>query len=44
MQALTGDLDTYGGPWTDAIQLTVKEANENGGVLGDSKYYNDSRG
>ena len=44
MQALTGDLDTYWGPWTDAIQLTVKEANENGGVLGDSKYYNDCRG
>jgi ABC-type branched-subunit amino acid transport system substrate-binding protein len=44
MQALTGDRDTYGGPWTDAIQLAVKEANENGGVLSDSKYYTDSRG
>lgn len=34
MQALTGDLGTYGQPMTDAIRLAVKEVNENGGVLG----------
>ena len=34
MQALTGDLGTYGGPMTDAAKLAVKEVNENGGVLG----------
>ncbi|MHC1610194.1 MAG: ABC transporter substrate-binding protein [Candidatus Methanospirareceae archaeon] len=34
MQALTGDLGTYGQPMTDAILLAVKEVNENGGVLG----------
>ena len=33
MQALTGDLGTYGGPMTDAMELAVKEVNENGGVL-----------
>jgi ABC-type branched-subunit amino acid transport system substrate-binding protein len=33
MQALTGDLGTYGGPMTDAMKLAVKEVNENGGVL-----------
>ena len=34
LQALTGDLGTYGGPMTDAIKLAIKEVNENGGVLG----------
>ncbi|MHC1623609.1 MAG: ABC transporter substrate-binding protein, partial [Candidatus Methanospirareceae archaeon] len=34
MQALTGDLGTYGQPMTDGILLAVKEVNENGGVLG----------
>jgi ABC-type branched-subunit amino acid transport system substrate-binding protein len=34
MQALTGDLGTYGGPMTDAAKLAIKEVNENGGVLG----------
>lgn len=34
IQALTGDLGTYGQPMTDAIRLAVKEVNENGGVLG----------
>ena len=34
MQALTGDLGSYGGPMTDAMKLAVKEVNENGGVLG----------
>ncbi|MFV9677046.1 MAG: ABC transporter substrate-binding protein, partial [Methanosarcinales archaeon] len=34
MQALTGDLSTYGGPMTDAAKLAIKEVNENGGVLG----------
>lgn len=34
LQSLTGDLGTYGGPMTDAIELAVKEINENGGVLG----------
>ena len=34
MQALTGDLGTYGGPMSDAMKLAVKEVNENGGVLG----------
>lgn len=33
LQALTGDLGTYGGPMTDAMKLAVKEVNENGGVL-----------
>ncbi|MDY6932166.1 MAG: ABC transporter substrate-binding protein, partial [Halobacteriota archaeon] len=33
LQALTGDLGTYGGPMTDAMKLAIKEANENGGVL-----------
>ncbi len=34
LQALTGDLGTYGGPMTDAIKLAIKEVNESGGVLG----------
>ena len=34
LQSLTGDLGTYGSPMTDAMNLAVKEANENGGVLG----------
>jgi PGF-CTERM protein len=34
IQALTGDLGTYGGPMSDAMKLAVKEVNENGGVLG----------
>ncbi len=34
LQSLTGDLGTYGGPMTDAMKLAVKDANENGGVLG----------
>jgi branched-chain amino acid transport system substrate-binding protein len=34
MQALTGDLGTYGQPMTDGMLLAVKEVNENGGVLG----------
>ena len=33
MQALTGDLGTYGQPMTDAIRLAVKEVNENGGAV-----------
>lgn len=34
MQALTGDLGTYGQPMTDGMLLAVKEVNDNGGVLG----------
>jgi PGF-CTERM protein len=34
MQALTGDLGTYGQPMTDGMRLAIKEVNENGGVLG----------
>ncbi len=33
IQALTGDLGTYGQPMTDGMLLSVKEVNENGGVL-----------
>jgi branched-chain amino acid transport system substrate-binding protein len=34
MQSLKGDLGTYGQPMTNAMLLAIKEANENGGVLG----------
>ena len=33
LQALTGDLGTYGGPMTDAMKLAIKEVNENGGLI-----------